>query len=250
MCGIAGFVGLTPPTESAVEECLARMRRRGPDAVGVATWQTRSGRVVQLLHSRLSIIDLDPRANQPFNIGSKWLACNGELYNYLELRDALGRQGHVFRTDSDTEVLLALLSEGGCAAFDRCEGMWALALYDDGDGSLTLCRDRFGEKPLYLFRDPGGMYFGSEIKFIAALLGRRLSVNHAHVYRYLVNGYKALYKGETGVLRGSRELAPATWLRIDADGREQRRYWGPPASRPRRRDVVCLRGRGGTRAPD
>jgi asparagine synthase (glutamine-hydrolysing) len=228
MCGIAGFVGLTPLTDGAVSECLTRMRRRGPDAARVSSWRMGSGRIVQLLHTRLSIIDLDVRANQPFNIGSKWLAYNGELYNYLELRDALRRQGHTFRTESDTEVLLTLLSKEGCASLDRCEGMWAFAVYDEIDGSLLLCRDRFGEKPLYLFRNASGIYFGSEVKFIAALLGQRLTVNYSHVYRYLVNGYKALHKADEHFFEGIKELRPGSWLRIDGDGRETTaNYWRP-----------------------
>jgi asparagine synthase (glutamine-hydrolysing) len=106
--------------------------------------------------------------------------------------------------------------------------MWALAVYDEADGSLLLARDRFGEKPLCLYRDETGLYFGSEPKFIATLLGRRLPVNVEQVYRYLVNGYKALYKEGHTFFLGLEELPPATTLAIDAAGRESRQtYWQP-----------------------
>jgi len=153
---------------------------------------------------------------------------NGEIYNYVELRAELKKEGTTFKTASDTEVLLHALARDGDKALDKCEGMWAFACYDEADGSLRLSRDRFGEKPLYLFRDPTGLYFGSEVKFIAALLGRRLDVNLDHVFRYMVNGYRALYKNGQGFFEGVRELAPGTVLTIDVEGRERSTaYWEP-----------------------
>jgi asparagine synthase (glutamine-hydrolysing) len=204
------------------------MGRRGPDHAAYRHWINSAGRHVGLLHTRLSIIDLDERANQPFTIGSKWIVYNGELYNYVELGEELTKQGVSFRTTSDTEVLLQGIDHFGWPVLDRCEGMWAFAVYDEGDGSLTLCRDRFGEKPLYLYRDETGLAFGSEVKFIVALLGRRLPVNVEHIYRFLVNGYKALYKEDHTFFQGLSELPPASLLRIDAAGREgTQKYWQP-----------------------
>src|SRR5437867_1492127 len=188
MCGIAGYFGSQEIEAERLQACLRLMHRRGPDHAAYRRWRNRVGRNVYLLHTRLSIIDLDRRANQPFNCGSKWMVHNGELYNYLELRKELETGGRKFVTESDTEVLLQALDTFRWEALDQCEGMWALAVYDDADGSLTLCRDRFGEKPLYIYRDQTGLYFGSEAKFIVALLGRRLDVNVEHLYRYMVNG--------------------------------------------------------------
>jgi len=228
MCGIAGYFGARQLTQDRVEACLRLMGRRGPDHAAYRHWINSAGRHVCLLHTRLSIIDLDDRANQPFTVGSKWIVYNGELYNYLEVREELAAPGVGFRTTSDTEVLLTAINHFGWPALDRCEGMWAFAVYDEADGSLTLSRDRFGEKPLYLYRDGTGLYFGSEVKFIVALLGRRLPVNIDHLYRYLVNGYKALYKEDHTFLQDLAELAPASLLRLDAAGREDRwRYWDP-----------------------
>src|SRR5581483_1595007 len=228
MCGIAGFYGTRDIPGEAVNACLALMRQRGPDAAGVRRIASAGGRRGLLLHARLSIIDLDPRANQPFNVGRKWLSYNGEVYNYVELRKALEADGATFVTASDTEVLLTALDRDGRDALDRCEGMWAFAIFDEADGSLTLCRDRFGEKPLYLHRAPEGVYFGSEVKFLFALMGRALPVNRRQLMRYLVNGYKALYSRGDSFFEGLDECAPATWLRIDSAGQETvQRYWTP-----------------------
>ena len=228
MCGIAGFYGTRDIPDAAVNACLGLMKQRGPDASGVKRIASAAGRRGVLLHTRLSIIDLDSRANQPFNIGKKWLSYNGEVYNYIEVREELEKRGAGFVTASDTEVLLAALDRDGMDALDRCEGMWSFALFDEADGSLTLCRDRFGEKPLYIHRAPEGIYFGSEVKFLFALMGRSLPVNRRHLMRYLVNGYKALYASDDCFFEELDECAPGTWLRIDSSGQEtETRYWTP-----------------------
>src|SRR5207244_4704602 len=165
------------------------MDRRGPDHAASRSWTLASGRHVYLLSSRLTIIDLDPRSNQPFSRGRRVLTFNGEIFNYLEVKSALAADGVVFSTTSDTEVLSAALEHWGEAAWDRLEGMWAAAVFDLDTEAVTLCRDRFGEKPLVLFEDDTGVYFGSEPKCIAALAGRRLEPDMAQVRRFLVNGY-------------------------------------------------------------
>lgn len=229
MCGIAGYFGLQEIELRRVRATLNSMQRRGPDHRAHRRWINLKGRHCELLHARLSIIDLDPRAHQPFAVGKKAIVFNGELYNYRELREDLRSEGYVFRTESDTEVLLAAIDHFGWSVLDRCEGMWAFAVYDDADGSLTLCRDRFGEKPLYVYQDAGTYYFGSEPKNIFELVGRCLEVNEDHLQRYLVNGYKAIYKcnGET-FFRGLTEVAAGTFVRIDANGHaSHHRYWQP-----------------------
>ena len=228
MCGIAGYFGRGQIAAQRVEGCLGLMGRRGPDCAAYASHTSDGGGRVYLLHSRLSIIDLEERSNQPFRIGSRTLVFNGELYNYVELKKELAAAGCEFATESDTEVLLRSIEQWGPKGFDRCEGMWALAVYDAEDGTLLLSRDRFGEKPLYLYRDETGLYFGSEVKFITALLGRRLEVNHRHLYRYMVNGYKSLYKVRETFFHGVEELPPGLTLRVDRRGREApARYWQP-----------------------
>lgn len=228
MCGIAGYFGTKTLDPKRIDECLGLMRRRGPDHAESKIFTNRSGRKVYLLHSRLSIIDLQERSNQPFNIGGAWLSYNGELYNYIELRKRLEASGIRFHTTSDTEVLTAALVRDGLDALDRCEGMWAFAYYNEQDGSLALSRDRFGEKPLFMHFADDGVYYGSEAKYVFALLGRRLPINRTQISRFLVNGYKSIYKGQSTFFDGLEELPPATTLVLDRDGkREEFRYWAP-----------------------
>jgi asparagine synthase (glutamine-hydrolysing) len=218
MCGIAGYVGPGRLEAERIRRALELMRHRGPDHAAHMAFDLPTGRRVELLHTRLSIIDLDPRANQPFHHGDTWLAFNGMLYNYRELGPG---------EPSDTAVLCAQLDAGGAAALDRCEGMWAFAAFNERTGELLLSRDRFGEKPLYLLRDPhGGIYFGSEPKFLFALAGRVPPVNRRHLQRYLVNGYKSLYKTSETFFEGLEQLPPGHLLTIAADGSERREpYW-------------------------
>jgi len=231
MCGIAGYIGSVEIEPGRVEACLGRMGRRGPDASGVYRHSFTPGRHVCLLHSRLSIIDLDERANQPLTYGNKVLVFNGELYNYLEMKEKLEIKGHSFKTTSDTEVVLHVLEDMGRAALDQCEGMWAFALYSENDGSLLLSRDRFGEKPLYLYEDDIGVYFGSEIKFLAALVGKRFEINYDHICRYLVNGYKSLYKPKETFFKDVFDVPPSTVFVISSDGKRfSESYWKPTCS--------------------
>ncbi|MGR0185152.1 asparagine synthase (glutamine-hydrolyzing) [Azospirillum aestuarii] len=230
MCGIAGYIGTRFLDDSRLEACQASMTRRGPDARGALRQSWSDGRHAVLLHSRLAIIDLDRRADQPLRLDGQALCYNGELYNYVEVRRALLAEGAPpFLTNSDTEVLARQLSRHGWSGLDACEGMWAFALLDETDGSLLLARDRFGEKPLYLMRTADGLYFGSEVKFIAALAGRWPEPDLDHLKRYLVNGYKALYKrAGTGFFKGVSELPAGCVLSIDKAGRETlSRYWTP-----------------------
>ncbi|MGZ3428088.1 MAG: asparagine synthase (glutamine-hydrolyzing) [Polyangia bacterium] len=228
MCGIAGYFGTTELPQARVDATLALMRRRGPDHAAARHFATAAGRHVHLLHSRLSIVDLDERSNQPFHVAPLWTVYNGELYNYVEIKAELAQKGETFATTSDTEVLLRALSLHGPEILDRCEGMWAFAIFDERDGSLLLSRDRFGEKPLYLHVADDGVYFASEIKLIFALLGKRLPVDHDHLKRYLVNGYKALYKQPHSFFRGITEVGAGELMRIGPRGAiERQRYWKP-----------------------
>jgi asparagine synthase (glutamine-hydrolysing) len=228
MCGIAGYVGPRPVSDERIERTLQLMRRRGPDHAGYRRFVTPDGRHVALLHSRLSIVDLDPRSQQPFEIDRTWIVLNGELYNYVELRAELERRGHAFRTTSDTEVFLDALNTFGTRdALDRAEGMWAFAAYDERTGSLVLSRDRFGEKPLYVVDEDDTLVFGSEVKLVTALRGKPLPVDLDHLKRYMVNGYKALYKRPHAFFRGLEELPAASTLTLDAKGRRVERYWSP-----------------------
>lgn len=227
MCGIAGYIGKAEIEKAPILRTLELMKNRGPDHQDYVAF--RDGDLhVALLHSRLTIIDEDDRSNQPFTIGDSTLIFNGEIYNYIELRDRLKKEAIRFRTESDTEVLLHAYLSWGERCVEEFEGMWSFAIYDRKQRKLLLSRDRFREKPLYVFETPDGIYFGSEVKFIKSLLGFNLTVNMRQVFRYLVNGYKSLYKTEETFFVGIREVPNASNAIIDHDLRlKSYRYWNP-----------------------
>jgi len=153
MCGIAGYIGKQIPNESMIAETLRLMRNRGPDHQGYVLFKDNSVNVA-LLHARLKIIDLDERSNQPFSIGDSTVIYNGEIYNYIELREKLEKKGIIFHTKSDTEVLLQYYINFGERCVDFFEGMWAFAVYDKNKKHLFISRDRFAEKPVFYCQSP------------------------------------------------------------------------------------------------
>jgi asparagine synthase (glutamine-hydrolysing) len=225
MCGIAGSFGPTPAPDDRIRQALGTMKRRGPDhQASVRISNPRSA--VALLHSRLSIIDLDPRSHQPFRIGDHTIVFNGEIYNYVELRAKLANEGETFTTDSDTEVLLRSYLKYGEDCLRSFEGMWSFAIYDGARKTLFLSRDRTGEKPLYWASVPQGFCFASEPKAIFALTGRSFPVNRRQLTRYLVNGYKALYKGNDTFFEGLLELPPGHSMTVtETSVGTPKRYW-------------------------
>lgn len=177
MCGIAGIVSLReglPATEiDQISRMAGALRHRGPDEFGVYR-----DRRTALGHARLSIIDLST-GQQPLSneAGTIWIVFNGEIFNYIELRNDLEARGHRFRTRSDTEVIVHAYEEWGQDAFRRFNGQWAIALWDAESSSLVLARDPFGVRPLYIAVHNGRLYFASEVKAIFAAdpaIARRL----------------------------------------------------------------------------
>lgn len=238
MCGIAGAVGGATPPPDRIRRALDGIRQRGPDHQG---WRpVKSGQEnAVLLATRLGLVDLDPRSNQPFTDGINTLVYNGELYNHLEVRRDLEAEGEVFRTSGDTEVMLKVLACWGIDGLSRCDGMWAFAFHEGRSGALWLCRDRFGEKPLFHWAPPGaespGRVFGSEVKALAALAGRWPGISYDQVMRGIVNGYRALFTDPCrGYFEDVEEVRPGSAIRLAPDGSvaEVRRYWEPPMPAP------------------
>ena len=229
MCGIAGFFCKNNIPEKRIKQTLKLMENRGPDHQDAKVFLNQSSsRTVGLLHSRLSIIDLDPRSNQPFTIGNLSIVYNGEIYNFVELRKDLEKKNILLNTQSDTEVLLHYFKIYGEKCVDFFEGMWAFAIYNNIDGTLFLCRDRFAEKPLYYMENGDGFFFGSETKFLKCLSGTALIVNREHLMRHLAHGYKSLYKTEQSYFIGVNELKFAQNLWVSAEGvSKPYRYWLP-----------------------
>lgn len=229
MCGIAGYFGPKKIDQGRIDQTLSLMKRRGPDSQAAESFGLSDNIGCTLLHSRLSIIDRGAHANQPFHYKDKILAYNGEIYNYIEVREKLIAKGHTFKTQSDTEVLIHALDEWGRDALNIIEGMWALAYLDTSTGKLLLSRDPFGEKPLFLYQpNPGELYFASEVKALATLSNKKFTPNINHISRFLVNGYKALYKTPERFFLEISDLPYASYLEIDISGKQrQQRYWYP-----------------------
>ncbi|MCX8112017.1 MAG: asparagine synthase (glutamine-hydrolyzing) [Bacteroidia bacterium] len=182
MCGIAGFWG--EGGETVGHKMISTLRHRGPDYQGV--W---SEGPVTLAHARLSILDLDPRSHQPFFSADRRyvIVFNGEIYNFQELREQLRKKGVVFRTTSDTEVLVEAYAQWGRGMLDKLRGMFAFAIYDRLEKTFFLARDPMGKKPLYYTFREGLFAFASEMKALwqHPQIPRQLSLSALHAYLIL-----------------------------------------------------------------
>jgi asparagine synthase (glutamine-hydrolysing) len=187
MCGIAGIVDINPGSISLdrLKNMTDIIAHRGPDGDGL--WISPSNQVA-LGHRRLSIIDLSNSGKQPMSYLSRYtITFNGEIYNYIEIRESLIKRGYKFHSSSDTEVLLALYDaeKEGCLTF--LDGMFSFAIWDEKENTLFFARDRFGEKPFhYAYKKGAYFVFGSEMKELWAY-GIKKVVNYGMLYRYLTN---------------------------------------------------------------
>lgn len=191
MCGIAGYFGYqkNQPNFGQIKKCLNLMKNRGPDFQGFNKFSFEN-KVSIMLHSRLSIIDPEIRANQPFEDESGILSFNGEIYNYLELKK--NYKLNQLKTGSDTEVLLKYLNKFSLPKEDL-DGMWSYAYFDKKKRELILCRDRFGEKPLYFLYHNSNYYYGSNISYIFALSGINKNLNEEKILSFISYGFKSLF---------------------------------------------------------
>jgi asparagine synthase (glutamine-hydrolysing) len=232
MCGFVAVIapeGLPPEVLDAMRD---RLSHRGPDSA--SSWLTkRAQTVVGLGHRRLSIIDLTHAADQPMfdPSGEIALVYNGEIYNYVELREELAAAGRVFATQSDTEVLLAAYERWGTDCLPRLNGMFAFALWDGRSGELFLARDRFGEKPLFFARLPGGGYaFASEMKAIFAHPDIAVAPRESAVRSYVEGNFYE--DGPETMFAGLERVMPAHAMVLAENGalRRRWRYWTPDYS--------------------
>jgi asparagine synthase (glutamine-hydrolysing) len=227
MCGI---VGIAARSASACHEWLVKgrdaMAHRGPDDTGV--WQSQDGNV-GLGHRRLAIVDLSPAGHQPMQDPTAQLTIvfNGEIYNFRDLRRELAARGHVFRSHSDTEVILAAYREWGVDCLARLNGMFAFALYDAAQRTVFLARDRAGEKPLFYILADGSLSFASELKGLMVDPGFSRRIDPAALDLYLAMGY---VPGAHCIVRGANKLPAAHALLFDLTSGTAHlwRYWQLP----------------------
>jgi asparagine synthase (glutamine-hydrolysing) len=228
MCGINGLIHLnqgknTSPSfdyRATLNKMNEAIAHRGPDSDGVFVGEG----VVGLGFRRLSIIDLSTSANQPMHSvdGQVVLIFNGEIYNYIEVKEALKAKGHTFRTDSDTEVILQSYLEYGTDCVQHFNGMWAFAIYDFRKNRLFCSRDRLGVKPFYYCAQQQHLFFSSELKALHAVL-QLDKANLSKVYEYLAYGYRN-NDGET-FLEGCNELLPGHNLIVENGQVQTQEYW-------------------------
>lgn len=271
MCGIAGCMDLAgrPISRGLIQAMADAIRHRGPDDEGYVLIDARTGtsqvfagrdspRAVRssmplfdrhienaaanigLAHRRFAIIDLSAAGRQPFFSGDRscCLVYNGEIYNYLELREELERAGVRLRTQSDTEVLIEAYRLWGTDCFPRFNGFWALALYDFRRRRLILSRDRLGKRPLYWTRRGERIYFASEIKALLQVseIARERAVNREALWHWCVNGLRDLE--QTTFFEGIYNLKPASWAEVGPDfPGNARTFWTLPPRRLRESEL-------------
>jgi len=224
MCGIAGVVSAT--RESNITEALVRQMcdpilHRGPDDEGIYVADGAG-----LGMRRLSIIDLSGGHQPIFNEDrSAWIVFNGEIYNFLELHPDLEKNGHHFKTKSDTEVIIHLYEEMGSECVQKLRGMFGLAIYDKTKRKLLLARDRLGKKPLHYALHNGKLYFGSEVKSILAVTPELAEVNSQGLLEYLYYGY---VPDPITAFTGIQKLPPGHLLEFENGEIRVRQYWDLP----------------------
>ena len=246
MCGIAGY--FSTRAREDLSQALHRMTdaiaHRGPDDEGYFESTSADGRArIGLGHRRLSIIDLST-GHQPLGNadGTLQIVFNGEIYNFESLRAELSTRGHVFRTRSDTEVIVHAYQEWGPDCVSRLRGMFAFAIWDARRSRLFLARDRFGKKPLFIHAHGGVLLFASEIKALLQFPGVAARVNQAALWAYFRYRY---VPAPATLFEGVRKLMPGSWLLCDADGTTERRFYLPPDGMKLEQPVQCADPVGG-----
>lgn len=224
MCGIAGKINFNKAAvrREEIDVMLNTMKYRGPNSRG-AFFDDGVG----FGHLRLSILDLSAAGHQPMENGdgSLTIVYNGEIYNYIEIRGALKQKGHVFKTGTDTEVILAAYKEWGEDCVKKFNGMWAFAIFDKTSRKIFISRDRFGVKPVFYYADENFFAFGSEIKSLLAL-GVKKEINRKFLYNFIAR--EISYGDNETVFDGIKFLPPAHSLIIELDKKSEiqiKRHW-------------------------
>jgi asparagine synthase (glutamine-hydrolysing) len=210
MCGIGGYFGYEMVSNESVDLALSCLNNRGPDECKSLNITVEEDINLNLIFSRLAIIDLDSRAMQPMAYENYVLILNGEIYNYKSLRSVIeNRYGpQAWKSTSDTEVALRYIALNGISSIKDFDGMFALALFEIKSKTLYLARDYFGEKPLYVLETKTGIFFGSEPKTIRALRNKKNQINENKLVSFIVNGYKSIFKDKEEFFENLERVDP------------------------------------------
>jgi asparagine synthase (glutamine-hydrolysing) len=223
MCGIAGIISKNNSLTEKVDLMVPPLLKRGPDNQAAINY----GNGVALAHTRLSIIDLEERSNQPFTDEDSGytIVFNGEIYNYRGLRKDLTNNGCKFSTTSDTEVILNGYKKEGQSFFKKMEGMWALAIWDKAENKIILSRDRYGEKPLYYYKVGNTLIFASNLASVNAVTPN-LTINKNAIADLIAMQY---IHTEICIYNEVDKLAPASVLvfNIETGNISKSTYWKP-----------------------
>ncbi|MBI5045163.1 MAG: asparagine synthase (glutamine-hydrolyzing) [Candidatus Levybacteria bacterium] len=230
MCGILGAITKNKTELELFRNALQTLSHRGPDSEGVKEFSDKKCAVI-FGQKRLAIIDLHPSANQPMSdhTGKYWITFNGEIYNYLELKEILIKKGHKFRTKSDTEVILEGYKEYGIEIVKKLRGMFAFGLFDKNKNLIFIARDHFGKKPLYYFLGKDTLIFGSEVKALVAFVKNKktLTIDHQAVVKFLMYGY---IPSPNSIYNEIKKLPAATVFEISLKPvsiTKRARFWKP-----------------------
>ena len=209
MCGFVGIINKNNPVDvNLLKSMAATISHRGPDEEGNYVDNT-----IGFYHKRLSIIDL-ATGQQPMKSNQNVIVFNGEIYNYIELRDDLKRKGHIFQTNSDTEVILQMYEEYGTECIHHLNGMFSFLIYDKIRNQIVAARDHFGIKPLYFFKNDHCILFASEIKAILKHPSAVAEVNDEGLNDYLTFQFTL---DDCTLFKNIQKLSPGHYMVIDAN---------------------------------
>ncbi|MDZ4715790.1 MAG: asparagine synthase (glutamine-hydrolyzing) [Cytophagales bacterium] len=245
MCGISAILARRKGIPRSVLQGMTdAVAHRGPDGFGfeffdadgtLSTGDT--DWTIGLGHRRLSIIDLESTGHQPMAYNELWITFNGEIYNYLELRDQLRAEGYSFKSNSDTEVILAAYAHWGTGCFAKLRGMWGLILWDVRKRKLIASRDRMGIKPLYYFVGDNYVAFGSEIKQFRCVPGFIPMGDHQVIKEYVLTGFE---RDDKTFFKSVMPVPPGTYTTFELDTAQIAKpesYWNPEKILPVIKDV-------------
>lgn len=251
MCGIFGVISDSKLDSGQLLKVSNVIKHRGPDDEGYLLFNSNNNDIKlargndtiheidavyikdcenftsAFLHRRLSIIDLSRHGHQPmsYDKGNLWILLNGEIYNYIELKDELIKKRYKFKSTSDTEVVLAAYKEWGEDCVLKFNGMWAFTIWDRKNNKFFISRDRVGIKPLFYYNKNGEFVFCSEIKGIRTYLSNNLTLNEKQIYEYLIKGQINVGETNETIYNEVKQLMPGTNLIVKDNNTEIIKYW-------------------------